>query len=189
VPTYSRPRDGRQPTGQVGDRRSPIPDRRRSGYFYDPYRNGYYYDPFGYYGYANYGYYGYRSNLWWPGYGMGLSYFYDPFYDPYLYSGGYGYGAGYYGADPGSVYGGYGRGYHDTGALRLKVKPRDAQVLVDGYFVGTVDDFDGVFQRLGIESGSHQIELRAPGFEPVQFDVLITPGDTITYKGEMRRIH
>ena len=59
---------------------------------------------------------------------------------------GYGGYPGYYGGS----YSGYTSSYRDTGGLRLKVKPRDAQVLVDGYFVGTVDDFDGVFQRLDL---------------------------------------
>jgi hypothetical protein len=70
----------------------------------------------------------------------------------------------------------------------LKIKPRQAQVFVDGYFVGEVDSFDGMFQKLGIESGGHKIEIKADGYEPVQFDVLVTPGETVTYKGEMKRI-
>jgi hypothetical protein len=181
VPAYSRPRDGRTPTGQAGARSTRILDNRY-GYFYSPYYGSYWYDPFGYYGYYNYGYYGYRNSYWWPGYGMGLSYFYDPFYDPF-WSSGYGYGGGYSG-----YYGpSYSRAFRDAGALRLKVKPRDAQVLVDGYFVGTVDDFDGVFQKLSVDAGSHRIELRAPGFAPVQFEVMVVPGETITYKGDMRR--
>lgn len=183
VPSYSRPRDGRTSIGQAGLRTTPVVDPRRYGYLYDPYY-GFYYDPFGYYGYSNYGgYYGYRNSLSWPGYGMGLSYFYDPFYDPFWYGGGGGY-PGYYGS-----YSGYTRGsYRATGALRLKVRPRDAQVLVDGYFVGTVDEFDGVFQRLNVDAGSHRIELRAPGFAPVQFEVMVTPGETITYKGDMLHV-
>ncbi len=51
-----------------------------------------------------------------------------------------------------------------------------------------VDSFDGTFQRLGIEGGGHRIELKAEGYEPLQFEVLITPGETVTYKGEMKRI-
>jgi hypothetical protein len=127
--------------------------------------------------YPNYGRYGYGYYL--PGFGYGLGYYYDPF----MFGGSYyGYQGGYGG------YGGYARGSrYDTGALRLKVKPRHAQVLVDGYFVGTIDSFDGLFQRLGLEAGGHRVEIRADGFEPLEFDVLITPGETITYKGEMRR--
>src|SRR5262249_42752868 len=70
---------------------------------------------------------------------------------PWAY-GGIGFG-GYYGFyDPGwydpypPVYQS-GGGYGYEGALRLKVKPREASVYVDGYFSGRVDDFDGIFQR------------------------------------------
>ena len=80
----------------------------------------------------------------------------------------------------------YGRG--PVGSLRLKIKPRDAQVYVDGYFVGVIDSFDGAFQKLGIDAGGHRIEIKAPGHEPISFDVLITPNETVTYKGELRRI-
>ena len=133
---------------------------------------------------------GYPWGGWGPGYGWGLGYYYDPFWYGY---GGFGwpgyYGGGYYG---GGYYGG-GGGYYsssdrDTGNLRLKIKPREAQVFVDGYYVGVVDSFDGTFQRLGIEGGGHRIELKAEGYEPLQFEVLITPGETVTYKGEMKRI-
>ncbi len=121
-----------------------------------------------------------------PGYGYGFGYFgYDPFlfggyYDPNAFIG---YGQGY----PSG--GGYGVGeYRDAGSLRLKVKPANAQVYVDGYYVGLIDNFDGMFQHLSIEAGSHRVEVRAEGYEPVQFDVLVTPGETITYKGELNRI-
>ncbi len=174
------------PLGQAGVRTSPLVDGGRYGYFYDPYYGGYYYDPYGYFSYYNYGNYWNRQSLWWPGYGFGMSYFYDPFYDPFWY-GGFGYSGGYPGYYGGAS-SGYTRGFHDTGSLRLRVKPRDAQVLVDGYFVGTVDDFDGVFQRLHVDAGSHRVELRAPGFAPVEFEVMITPGETITYKGDMRGV-
>jgi hypothetical protein len=157
VPTYSRPREGRQPTGRAAERTTP-PHRPGDGYPYYPY--------YPYYGYGSY---------WWPGYGFGLGYYYDPFlYDPY---GGYGY-QGY----------GTARTYHDTGNLRLKIKPREAQVFVDGYYVGVIDSFDGIFQRLGLDAGGHRVEIRAEGYEPLQFEVLITPGETVTYKGELKRI-
>jgi hypothetical protein len=113
--------------------------------------------------------------------------------------GGYGfggYGLGYYG---GGYYGGYydpwGYGYprnyrlaySDDGALRLKIKPKDASVFVDGFYAGRVDDFDGVFQRLHIEPGPHRIEVRADGYEPLTFDVRITPDRTLTYTGELNQ--
>ena len=83
----------------------------------------------------------------------------------------------------------YGRGSAERGdgALRLKVKPADASVYVDGYYVGVVDDFDGVFQRLHLEPGPHRIEIRAPEYETLSFDVLIDPDHTTTYHGELDR--
>jgi hypothetical protein len=66
------------------------------------------------------------------------------------------------------------------GDIRLQVRPRDAAVYVDGYYAGVVDDFDGVFQRLTLEVGPHQIELDAPGLEPQLFDVYVDPARTVT---------
>ena len=65
----------------------------------------------------------------------------------------------------------------------MKVKPRHAQVFVDGYFVGNVDSFDGVFQSLRLEEGTYQIEILAPGYEPLILDVRILPGEKIVYEG------
>jgi hypothetical protein len=167
VPTYSRPRDGRPATGTATAREFPRVEPPRGGYGYYP-------------GYGRY---------YWPGYAFGLGYYYDPFwYDPFYYGGG-----GYYGGGYGYPYGGagYGSGSYDrvgTGALRLKIKPRDAEVYVDGYFVGTVDEFDGLFQKLTLDGGGHRIEIRAAGHEVIQFEVLITPGETVTYKGELKRV-
>ena len=53
--------------------------------------------------------------------------------------------------------------------------PRDAEVFVDGYYAGTVDDFDGVFQALKLDSGGYKIEIRKPGFETLHFDVRVQP--------------
>jgi hypothetical protein len=163
VPTYSRPREGRTPTGTAVDRRTPI-IRDGDLHFYYP-------------GYSRY---------YWPGYGFGIGYYaydpfwFDPYFDPY-------YGGGYYGGGGAGGYG-YSRAYRDTGSLRLKLKPRDAKVYIDGYFVGVVDSFDGLFQKLAVDAGGHRVEVRADGFEPLQFEVLITPGETVTYKGELTRI-
>jgi len=112
-------------------------------------------------------------------------------YYPWAY-GGLGFG-GYYGYyDPwwdGPYQPTYGGGGYDyDGALRLKVKPRQASVYVDGYFAGQVDDFDGVFQRLKIESGPHRVEVRFDGYETLSFDVRIQPDRTVTYTGELKQL-
>ncbi len=105
-----------------------------------------------------------------------------------------GYYAGYYGSyDPWIDGGGYyGQPYttsgYDDGLLRLKVKPRDGMVYVDGAFAGVVDDFDGIFQHLHIEAGAHHIEIRADGYEPLEINVQIQRGRTVTYSGDLKKI-
>ena len=77
-----------------------------------------------------------------------------------------------------------GRG-EDQGSLKLKVKPRNTKVYVDGFYVGTVDEFDGAHQKLMLNGGRHRVELRAEGFETAVLDVLITPEKTLTFAGTM----
>ena len=116
------------------------------------------------------GYYGGFYPWGWGGLGLGGYYgYYDPYGwdDPYPQPVGYGYG--------------------NDGALKLKVTPRQAEVLVDGYFAGAVDDYDGLFQRLRLEAGPHRIEVRLDGYEPLSFEVRIQPDRTVTYRGDMRR--
>lgn len=79
--------------------------------------------------------------------------FYDPFYDPWWYP----YPFGWY-----PPYGYYGL-VHGTAPVRLQVTPRETEVFVDGYYAGTVDDFDGVFQRLHLEPGGHEVTLYLAG--------------------------
>lgn len=162
VPPYARPREGHTPVGTAVPRGS-VPAAPAGG-------TGVYV-PGGYYG--GYGYYdpwGYGPNGYGGGYGGSYGGYYDPWY-------------GGYPTYPQSAY-----SSSDEGALKLKIKPREAEVYVDGYFVGVVDDFDGIFQRLHVESGPHRIEVRANGYEPLTFDVRITPEHTTTYTGELKRV-
>lgn len=69
---------------------------------------------------------------------------------------------------------------YDIGGVRLKIRPREAQVFVDGYYAGLVDDFDGAFQSLRLEAGGHKLEVHMPGFQDLELDVHIQPGKTIT---------
>ena len=125
-------------------------------------------------------YYYYSRNSYPYGYGSyGLGYFYyDPYgwYDPYpVYYPGPTYTGGYY--DPRYGYG--------TGEIRLQVRPRDADVYVDGFYAGRVDEFDGFVQSLRIEEGPHTIEIVAPGYEPLVFSVRIVAGRKINYRRDL----
>ena len=114
---------------------------------------------------------------------------YYPIYYPWGW-GGIGVGAYYGGYDPwgwGDPYATAAASYDYDGKLKLKVKPRQAEVLVDGYFAGSVDDYDGTFQELHLEPGPHRIEIRLEGYESLSFEVRILPDQTVTYKGELRK--
>lgn len=115
--------------------------------------------------------YGYRPQGYRPGWSLNL-YFGRPYAYGNRYPGGYYNGGyGYYALRPGYVY----------GSLRIVDAPRYAQVFVDGYYAGVVDDYDGVFQRLNLEPGEHQVEIEVyQGAPPLTFDVYVEPGRTMT---------
>ncbi|MDO8679534.1 MAG: PEGA domain-containing protein [Acidobacteriota bacterium] len=115
-------------------------------------------------GFANYGYDSYGGNYGYNSYGYGPSY------------NSYGYGQ----------FGPFGRSTtFDTGSVRLRIRPRDAQVFVDGYFAGYVDDFDGNFQSLRLEQGGHKLEVRMPGYQTLMLDIHIQPNRTITIREDL----
>jgi hypothetical protein len=115
---------------------------------------------------VGYGYgWGYPRGAFYPWYGAWGPYWgYAPYYwGGYWGWGGYGYGGwGPWGPYP------YGIQIDDqTASLRLEIAPREAQVFVDGYAAGTVNDYDGVFQRLRLRPGGHEITVYLNGFRTV----------------------
>jgi len=109
--------------------------------------------------------------------------YYRPYFRPYFYRpfyyGGF-YSPYYYG-----LYGQYPPYrypvlvYDRTGSARIQVTPREAEVFVDGYFVGVVDDFDGYLQRLHVEAGEHELQFHLEGYRTIRQKVLFTPGTTL----------
>jgi hypothetical protein len=147
------------------------------------------------------GYPGYYPGY--PGYGAGYGGYYDCFYYPYNCGNPWGYGAfglGYFYLNPfgwnygdyagwgGGGGGGGSYGGQQMGSIRLKVKPSNAAVFVDGYYAGTVDDFDNSFQKLSIALGKHRIEISAPGYQPLIVEMDIVDFDTINYEGRLEPI-
>jgi hypothetical protein len=110
-----------------------------------------------------------RPYIYRPSIGIGIYYGTGDAY-PYGYT-----PEAYYNPTPGRIYGG----------VRIVDAPRDAQVFADGYYVGIVDDFDGVFQHVNLEPGEHRIEIVETDREPVAFDVLVQPGQTLTLRADM----
>jgi hypothetical protein len=108
--------------------------------------------------------------------------FYRPFfYDPFFYGGFY--DPFYLGWYP--MYAQYPRPYYYYGgwaSARLEIKPRDAQVFLDGYFVGIVDQFDGVFQRLDLPPGEHEVAIYLKGYRSYRQRTLFRPGESYHFK-------
>ena len=111
--------------------------------------------------------YPYYSPFYWG------SYWGSPFWGPYGYWPAYGY------------YGGY---YDYASELRVMATPREAEVYVDGYLVGTVDDFDGWSQRLRIHPGEHEIELYLEGHRSLRQKMLFRPGETYKIRAALEKI-
>lgn len=115
--------------------------------------------PFQYY--DPYGFYNYRIGVL-PGYRTpttrGYNSGYNPYYDPY---------------------------YDRVGGLSFNIDPSDADVYIDGEYVGYADDFSPGQMPLTLTAGRHRVELEAPGFMPVSFDITVVAGQVIPYAGTL----
>jgi len=152
-----RPGTGTGTRGRLGN--------DQNHYRSDPY-SGYYYDPFYYsWGYSR------------PRYGLGYGYGY--------YDYGYAYGD-YYGYYPYS----YGTHRYRSGNIaqvRTLVEPAKTRVYVDGYYAGIVDDFDGLFQRLNVSPGRHDITLKLEGYTSHTLSVYAGRDQTLKLRWDMVR--
>jgi hypothetical protein len=73
------------------------------------------------------------------------------------------------------------------GGVSFQISPSNAQLIVDGTPVGTVDQFTPTTQPLGLGVGRHQIEVRASGYRTMSFEVDIVAGHVIPYQGTLER--
>ncbi|MFN8093866.1 MAG: PEGA domain-containing protein [Vicinamibacteria bacterium] len=76
--------------------------------------------------------------------------------------------------------------YSDHASLRILAEPVETEVYVDGYYAGVVDEFDGIFQRLHVAPGPHEITLRLDGFETWSGEIFAAPGSTVNLRHYMR---
>jgi len=123
------------------------------------YRSYSYYPRSYYYGY-------YNRPLFWGPYGWAFGGGYSWGYGPYGFSGWQRgpFGYPYYGAR------------YLASSIRVQVTPRQAEVFVDGYYAGIVDDFDGTFQRLNLEPGQHDVVIWAEGYRTLYEKLYLEPG-------------
>lgn len=100
---------------------------------------------------------------------FGYPWYWGPSYPPYPYYSGYAYQF-----DGFSV------------AVRLDADPVDTEVWVDGHRAGKVDDYDGVFQRLRLRPGEHEIVLYLDGYQTLRERRYFNPGSSHTIRHAMR---
>lgn len=74
----------------------------------------------------------------------------------------------------------------NAGSARLQIKPQKAEVYVDGSFAGSVDDFDGFFQRLELPAGEHELTFYLDGYKTFTQTVLFRPRTTLDIKYELQ---
>ena len=74
------------------------------------------------------------------------------------------------------------------GYLRLEIEPNTAQVFVDGFYVGTVEEANRSQAGLNLAAGWHRLEFRAPGYVTPAVNVTIEANRTIGYRGELKPI-
>ncbi len=165
-------------------------DRRYSSYGYDNY--GY-----GNYGYGNYGYDRYAptyryggsriiiaprqpqrfTRSWFSfrpqtrlsmGLTMGYPIDFPSWYDPYMVG------------TPGYV-----RPYMPYGGVSFDVEPRDAELWVDGEYIGRVSDYTSYDPPLTLVAGRHHVELTGRNYQSVAFDITVVAGQVIPYQGTL----
>ena len=121
------------------------------------------------------------------GVGFGVPYVHVGFYgSPFVYNPWYAYPAAQWGPYPYPYPYPY---YSDPGtSLRLEVKPKEAEVYVDGFYAGIVDDFDGTFQRLHVPPGEHEITLYLDGYRTVKQQLRLSADKTLKVKYTMEKL-
>jgi hypothetical protein len=73
-----------------------------------------------------------------------------------------------------------------SGGISLEITPGNAQVFVDDAYVGIVTTFGPASAPLTLAPGRHRVEVRAAGYQTLEFDVDVTVGEVIPYRGEMQ---
>jgi hypothetical protein len=122
------------------------------------------------------GFYDPRAYYWYDPYYSGFGSRYG-YYSPFYYSGFYGYYPYLYNRRAYSSY--------RTGSVRVMVEPADTRVYVDGYYAGVADDFDGLFQRLNISPGRHEVALKLEGHRTFKVKVYVPLDQTVKIRHRM----
>lgn len=103
-------------------------------------------------------------------------YFYDPFFGPYPWWGRGAYPYPYYPV------------YDNRAIARIIATPKDAAVYVDGFYAGTVHDFNDWFQGLPLPPGGHELVIYLDGYRTVRHSLYFAPGSTHKIQATLERL-
>jgi len=81
------------------------------------------------------------------------------------------------------------QGTANSAGVSFDITPADAEVYVDGGYVGHVSDFGPQSTPLNVTPGRHRVEIRRAGYHPLSFDTDATAGQVIPYQGTMEANH
>jgi hypothetical protein len=63
--------------------------------------------------------------------------------------------------------------------VKTDISPEESQVFLDGKFIGTADDFDGMPDVLYLGPGKYHVEFRLPNYETLVSDLDVTRGQRV----------
>jgi hypothetical protein len=73
------------------------------------------------------------------------------------------------------------------GGVTFSISPGDASVTVDGTPAGSVDQFNNPQSPLNLPTGQHHIQIQAPGYSTLEFDVNVEAGQVTPYAGDLQQ--
>lgn len=80
---------------------------------------------------------------------------------------------------------GYVSPYMPYGGVTFDIEPRDAELWIDGEYIGRASDYSYNDPPLTLVAGSHYVELRSRNGRPLAFDITVIPGQVIPYQGTL----
>lgn len=80
---------------------------------------------------------------------------------------------------------GYGYGGDGSGALDLDLSPEEAQIFIDGEYVGEADDYDGFPTFLWLPRGTYDVAFYLPGYQTIVRQYTVRPGVVIDVEDRM----
>ena len=148
-----------------------------SGGHYGGGHGGYYHGGH-YYGHPGYGHYwyGYPGIYWgWNNWGWGWGWGWAPYWSTWWWGGPWG-GSSIY-VSPGTVDVGVRNGRYAI--VKTDVQPEEAEVYLDGKYIGSADDFDGIPDFLYLGTGKYHLEFKLPNYQTYATDLDVTRGQQI----------